>query len=305
MKKLSIFLVLVIAISACLPLVIGASDVNTISKAEAQELVINAYRLSIGARAYISKNPILDDTQEAITVNLDKCSLPSFGYFKVIEENLPGGSYENMCTYARSVYTEEVAPYAYKYSPLYKFSYDGSAPNSVKQTISLKNRDFIIDGIGNHYPLFYTDENGMLLASIYYTQVPFSFSLLSAEADDKLVDDSDTYGVKLEITDGNSLSATAMISFIWNFSDNIPPFDIQTVECKFVKTSEGWRIDESEYSVLCATSSKDTLAAYRSAVSPSTGDTAGERVAVIGAVSLACIIPTACLMRRIRRSSAE
>ena len=35
--------------------------------------------------------------------------------------------------------------------------------------------------------------------------------------------------------------------------------------------------------------------------SPSTGDTAGERVAVIGAVSLACIIPTAFLMRRRRR----
>ena len=99
MKKLSIFLALVIAISACLPLVIGASDVNTISKAEAQELVINAYRLSIGARAYISKNPILDNTQEAITVNLDKCSLPSFGYFKVIEENFWDCS---VCTYRNS-----------------------------------------------------------------------------------------------------------------------------------------------------------------------------------------------------------
>ena len=37
--------------------------------------------------------------------------------------------------------------------------------------------------------------------------------------------------------------------------------------------------------------------------SPSTGDVSGERVAVIGAVSLACIIPAACLMRRRRRNT--
>ena len=111
-----------------------------------------------------------------------------------------------------------------------------------------------------------------------------------------------TNNVVLEIISGDSDSATALVSFIWSMIDDTPPFDIQTVECKFVKTSDGWRIDESEYSVLCATSSKDTLVAYRAAVSPSTGDGAAERATLLGAVSLACLIPAACLTIKRRRT---
>lgn len=306
MKKTAVFLALVIVISACMPLLIGASEAETISKAEAQQLIINAYKLSIGARScfYHQKDPILDYSQPVITVNLDKYSLPSQGYFAVIEENLPGGSYENMCKFARSVYVEKIAPFAYKYSPIITFSYNGG-PDSVKQTISLYDRDFIIDGIGNHYPLFYTDEKGGLYACIWTTQVPFSFSLISAQSDDEVFNRYNGTDVKYEIIDGDSHSATALVSFIWNGFDNIPPLDIQTVECKFVKTSDGWRIDESEYSVLCATSCEPTLAAYRASLSPSTGDTSGERIAMLGAVSLACVIPTACLTLKKRRKTAD
>ena len=71
------------------------------------------------------------------------------------------------------------------------------------------------------------------------------------------------------------------------------------IQC--VKTDKGWRIDESEFSILAATSSKATLEAYRAAVNPSTADPNVSRVWWLAGVSIAAIVPAVCLLRRRRR----
>ena len=298
MKKLSIFLALILIIATCVPFGIYADGADTISKAEAQELVSNAYGFSCNVRGVIhtDKAPI-PSYKNPISVYVDSIGEEVF-YHKVIEENLPGGSFEEMSKYAKTIYVNNVASCAYKYSAGYGLL------KTRSNLLNFTNSSFYTES--KHSPLFYTDSEGSLYSSVQYYQIGFSFALLNDNDEEQAIYNFNlTDNVALEIVSGDAVSATALVSFIWCKMEDTPPFDIQTVECKFVKTSEGWRIDESEYSVLCATSSKDTLAAYRSAVSPSTGDTAGERVAVIGAVSLACIIPTACLMRRRRRASAE
>ena len=293
--KKTLSFALAIMISVCMPLLIGASETETISKAEAQELVSKAFGFSNNVRG-VHVNSSIPSYKDPISVYVESIG-EEVPYNKVIEENLPGGSLENMKKYAETIYVKNVAPYAYKYSAGY-----GSLPTQ-SNLLNFTNSSFYTDA--KHRPLFYTDSKGSLYSSVLDYQVGFSFALLDENDEEQAM-----YGfnvsnnVVLEIISGDSDSAIARVSFIWCKIDDTPPFNIQTVECKFVKTSDGWRIDESEYSVLCATSSKDTLAAYRSAVSPSTGDVSGERVAVIGAVSLACIIPAACLMRRRRRRVA-
>lgn len=292
MKKASIFLALVIVISACMPLVMGASEAQTISKAEAQELVSKAFGFSNNVRG-VHVNNSIPSYKNPINIYVDSIG-EEVPYHKVIEENLPGGSFEAMKEYAEKIYVKDVAPYAYQYSAGY-----GSLPTQ-SNLLNFTNSSFYTDA--KHRPLFYTDSKGSLYSSVLDYQVGFSFALLDENDEEQAM-----YGfnvsnnVVLEITSGDSNSAIALVSFIWCKIDDTPPFNIQTVECKFVKTNDGWRIDESEFSILCATSSKDTLAAYRASVSPSTGDVSAERATLLGAVSLACLIPAACLVRRRRK----
>lgn len=294
MKKVSIFLALVIIIATCIPFVIYASEADTISKAEAQELVSKAFGFSNNVRG-VHVNSSIPSYKNPINIYVDSIG-EEVPYNKVIEENLPGGSLEKMKEYAETIYVKNVAPYAYQYSAGY-----GSLPTQ-SNLLNFTNSSFYTEA--KHRPLFYTDSKGSLYSSVLDYQVGFSFALLDENDEEQAIYGFNlTNNVVLEIISGDSNSATALVSFIWCKIDDTPPFNIQTVECEFVKTNDGWRIDESEFSILCATSSKDTLAAYRASVSPSTGDVSGERIAVIGAVTLACIIPAACLTFKRRRRS--
>lgn len=277
----------------------GSSASDTISKVEAQALVEKAYYFCRGARAYILKSNEIVDYSQRIIVNLDEYSLPQFKYHRVIEENLPGGSYEEMCEYAKTIYSEDIAPYAYKYSARYSFDYSGNDTN-IQQQITLNNCSFETNG--NHYPLFYINEGGELFSSVCDFQIPLSFALIDDNDNTKtyyLSTDGSRHA-SVKIISGDSHFATAQVEFIWKSIDNIPPFDIQTVECKFVKTNDGWRIDESEFSVLCATSDQNTLESYRAAVSPSTSDPSFDLVFILPTVSVAALASAFCLMRRRR-----
>ncbi len=72
------------------------------------------------------------------------------------------------------------------------------------------------------------------------------------------------------------------------------------VECKFENTSSGWRISDCAFFDML--NSHKSNFEWTHIESPSTSDVSGERVAVIGVVSLACIIPAACLTLRRRRA---
>ena len=294
MKRISIFLVLVIFITACMPLSItGSSASDTISKAEAQELVSKAYRFSCNVRGVIhtDKAPI-PDYNNPISVYVDSIG-EEVSYHRVIEENLPGGSFEAMKEYAKTIYINNVAPYAYQYSAGY-----GSL-KTQSNLLKFTNSSFYTES--KHRPLFHTDAEGVLYSSVQDYQVGFSFALLNDDDNEQAIYDFNLIdNVALKIISGDSDSATALVSFIWCKMDDTPPFNIQTVECKFVKTNDGWRIDESEFSILCATSDKNTLAAYRASESPSTSDPSFNLVFILPTVSVAAIASAVCLMRRRR-----
>lgn len=73
------------------------------------------------------------------------------------------------------------------------------------------------------------------------------------------------------------------------------------VECKFEYTSSGWRISDCAFFDML--NSHKSNFKWTPVESPSTADPAAERVTVVGAVSLACIIPAASLTLRRRRKS--
>ena len=81
------------------------------------------------------------------------------------------------------------------------------------------------------------------------------------------------------------------------------------IECKMINTAAGWRIEESPFTLMLEWGGsgyslwKDGLVPFDE--SPSTGDLAAERATVFGAVSLACVIPAACLTIKRRRRSVN
>ena len=268
MKKLSIFLALVIAISACLPLVIGASDVNTISKSEAQELVYEAYEFFFIVHC-IWPDAWWDNFQTShttIEINGQKCT-----YVLSDQEGLPGGSYMAMQEYAKTIYTEELVPLSYDlaYSndvPLYKY----------------------IDG-----DLYVYIENAHIDALKFFKNNKI-YGEESADA-----------APILDVVYSDNAKATAYVYIGVRQGREEEPLPAY-IKCEFINTVDGWRISQSDFSDMLLDGKKPLVYVLSDEYqSPSTGDTAGERVAVIGAVSLACIIPTACLVRRRRRASAE
>ena len=255
---------------------ISANNTNTISKSEAQELVGKAcdFHHDVHVCTQFDENPIANINGEQVYVYDEetkevKLKAEGWKFFRVYEENLPGGSFEAMCKYADTLYTEDIVTSSYMFLP---------DENNIYESYLRKNGG-----------LYFQDINGA-----WFLDSPLDHAV--AFLNTEYYENKDYTKISIDIISGDWKSAIAKIDVhdAWGWSD--------TVTCKFVNTQEGWRIAESEYSILLAIG-RGGMEEYRVAVSPSTGDTAGERVAVIGAVSLACIIPTACLMRRRRRNT--
>ena len=167
-QRLSMIIVTAILLSAVsmFSLSVSAAE-ETISLYEAQSLVDKAHQFARGVHCFIEEvNPIADYSQ-GILVNLEEDSLGQQKYYRVNEEKLPGGSYEKMCEYARDIYTEDFAPYAYKFSP----GYYGLLYQNENQTLSFNHCTVKVGGnYANHLPLFYRAENGVLYTSVYEMQ---------------------------------------------------------------------------------------------------------------------------------------
>ena len=227
MKKLmSTILVLAFilaALSALAPLTSAKSD--TISESEARELVVQASNFFYDARVEGYNEDIVDHKSE----DHRKVYYPEYDhnvtYWPVYETALPGGSYSAMCEIAKQIYSEDIASDSYNWK-------------------TYLNSDGSID----KYPSFYLDDSGKVFSMLF-----LEYGYISVR--------EDTVNLVSNIR-GDSSEASAIIVIRSYWADSPRPYYHYPVECKFVNTDDGWRIAESEFSILFATN-KDYLDAYR------------------------------------------
>ena len=205
------------AFSAFAPSASAKSE--TVSESEAKDLIVKAYDFCMNVRA--GRADILERSKK-IELVYGENVWEKEHYWQVKEENLPGGSYEKMCEYVETIYTKEAAPTAYAYK------LDGTVNPS----------DNMWDGL---YPLFYRNENGVLYASTSYLNYRGAYLFPDAE------------GVEFEIVSGDSDTAKANVSVKFFHGDGPRPYTYDIVECLFENTPDGWRIAESEFSIIMAT----------------------------------------------------
>lgn len=241
-KLLSIILALTFcfaAFSALAPSISAKSE--TISESEAKELVIKAYNFSRDVRFNAPRYVTYSDDKR-IELELDN---GRYNYYWIVnEESLPGGSYEKMCEYAQTIYTKDTADMSY--------AYPFTATVQTYETMWENLR-----------PLFYRDEKSVLFASP--GDVPsYTGACLYPNIDN----------VEIEIVSGDSQTAKANITVYFYYIDGPRTDDFDIVECRFKKTANGWRIAESEYSLVLATEHaylKDYRAKNPDAPNPSGG----------------------------------
>ena len=230
MKKLmSTILVLAFilaALSTLAPLTSAKSA--TISESEARELVVQASDFFYDARVEGYNEDFVDrKSEDRRRVHYPEYDL-NVTYLPVYETKLPGGSYSAMCELAKTIYAGDAASDSYSLCMYYIF--DGNDQNVIK------------------YPNFYIDDRGNVFANHF-----LEYGYISAR--------SDTVNLVSNIR-GDSSEASAIIAIRSYWADGPRPDYYFPVECKFVNTADGWRIAESEFSILFATN-KDYLDAYR------------------------------------------
>jgi hypothetical protein len=221
MKKLiSITLVLTFLLAALSTLapIASAAD-TTISESEAKELIVKAYEFCRNVRggyAHIHEN------SDEYRIDVDYGGKYPEYYYKVIEENLPGGSYEKMCEYVETIYTKDIAPKAYAY----------------KWTYIVNPSDGMWDKLKS---FFYRNESGVLYANT--SHLSYRGVNLFPDAEN----------VQIEIVSGDSKTAKANVHVKFFQVDGPRAYNYDIVECRFENTADGWRIAESEYSLALST----------------------------------------------------
>ena len=255
----------------------SANNTNTISKAEAQKLVAKAcdFHRDVHVCTQFDETPIYNTSEREIVYIYDENSKEVVAksevleFFRVYEDNLPGGSYEAMCKYAETLYTEDIASSSYMFLPDVNSSYKHYCED---------------DGY-----LYFKDINEDLFV---YPTLDHSIAFLNEE----YYKNRDYTKISIDIIAGDSTSAIAEVDVhnAWGWSDK--------VTCKFINTSNGWRIAESEYSILLAIG-QGAMNEYRALVSPSTADTAFASIALLPVMSIASLVSAAFLICRRRRTT--
>ncbi len=221
------------ALSAITPS-ISAKSV-TISESEAEELVKRAYQFFCDARVDDWDDNLVDykseDICEIYISHIDETLI----YRPVDESKLPGGSYSAMCEAAKEIYTERIAERAYQFS--------GASPGGVTYDLPM----YHIAASGKVYGYGLKDNSSHNL----YIYTPSLKYNRSSEGE-----------VQLCVISGDSKNATALITMSFYWADGPRSSFFEAVECKFENTSCGWRIAESEFSLLLS-SSKTVLDDYR------------------------------------------
>ncbi|MBQ1194992.1 MAG: hypothetical protein IIX44_01985 [Clostridia bacterium] len=228
MSTILVFAFILAALSALAPSISAKSA--TISESEARELVVQASDFFYDTRVEGYNEDFVDRKSE----DRRKVHYPEYDlnvtYLPVYETKLPGGSYSAMCELAKTIYAGDAASDSYSLGMYYIF--DGNDQNVIK------------------YPNFYIDDRGNVFANHF-----LEYGYISVR--------EDTVNLVSNIR-GDSSEASAIIAIRSYWADGPRPYYHYPVECKFVNTDDGWRIAESEFSILFATN-KDYLDAYREA----------------------------------------
>ena len=219
MKKfLSIILALTFclaAFSAMAPMTSAKS--NTISENEVKELVVKARDLMMVRYGYYDQKYFDHNSEERRTVHLPEYNI-DVTYRPVLESALPGGSYAAVCELANETYVEDIASKAY---------------NVARYSVRGENGWYSVD-----VPNFYVDENGKVFAHFF---LEYCYIGLDPDVPDFI-----------SVIRGDSSEASAIITIDSYWGDGPRPAYYFPVECKFVNTPDGWRIAESEFSILFA-----------------------------------------------------
>ena len=217
-KLLSIILALTFclaAFSALAPMTSAKS--NTISENEVKELVVKARDLMMVRYGYYDQKYFDHNSEERRTVHLPEYNI-DVTYRPVLESALPGGSYAAVCELANETYVEDIASKAY---------------NVARSSVRGENGWYSID-----VPNFYVDENGKVFAHFF---LEYCYIGLDPDVPDFI-----------SVIRGDSSEASAIITIDSYWGDGPRPAYYFPVECKFVNTPDGWRIAESEFSILFA-----------------------------------------------------
>lgn len=250
--------------------IIASGTESTISKEDALDLIIKASDFCstvVDGYAYDGVGPLLDYDSESIIMSIDG---REYRYYAVFEERLPGGSYNEMKAFAEDIFCTDIATSIYESETAYY------------------NQEPV--------PRYYVSEDGKVYSCLYVDFFGYAcFSNYDWE------DISFHDGMLIKFVSGNSSQATYYIRALIGHELNSY---LAWVEVNFVNTENGWRIDRCTYTDILANDmalsvwEKDLIPYDES---PSTGDSALDSVVLLPAVSLACIIPAACLTLRRRK----
>ena len=248
MKKfLSVILALAFCLAAFSALAPSASaESETISESEAKDLIVKAYKFYCDAKvnSWIDNENLVDyqseDTREIYNSELDR----TLYYNPIHESKLPGGSYSAMLEVVKEIYTDDLV----------------ADDRQISSYMWRQNSDssYLNDHI--YVPIYHVAENGKVYGHDHKDHADYSVYISETNAD--YYNESFDGEIHLKITSGDSKSATAFIIMGFYHGDSARSQYHETVECKFENTADGWRIAESEFSVLMASSSLG-LSIYR------------------------------------------
>ena len=293
MRKLIPLLLFVLIVSQlalpCLAVSAAESNIDSATYDEFSTIIKNAFYLCYYTQVYAS----LDSEDVIYPFGND-----GYAYAKVREHTLPGGSFDNMMELATKTYSEDIIDDAFRFN----------------------RHNFFLNQYIEDIPLYVEYQDAYYWYEFAGVRLG---SLIQPITDDATHDilhvilDNVTANVEFDRIKVDGDRATGYV-LAWSGEES--KTKIWSLPVEFIRTADGWRLSDCvlfrlyytpeiisarEYVIV-----DDSLYAKYGVIyepyydeSPSTGDVSGERVAVIGAVSLACIIPAACLMRRRRRNT--
>ena len=262
---------------------------------EFSNIVKNTYHL-----AYMTQVYALLDESEFIYPYGDN----GYRYVKLMENELPGGSFEKMMDLAKNTYSEEILDDAFRFNRYNFFlnKYIEDIPLYIEYENNIYWYEFagirmghlmqpVTDDVNHNYNIHYEVIHGTGSAKL------------------------DFYELKV---DGNRASGYVVA---WSGDDILPEcqYRMWWIPVEFVKSADGWRlsdcalfrlyykpstIDSKSY-IINDKSVYDKYGAifdpYRTEEAPCTGDENGVRIWWLAGASIAAIVPAVCLLRRRRR----
>ena len=276
MKKITCILILLIMLSTIL---LPCSAAEYLTEAEAGELINKAVEIYEFTHLDPPLGTIDRNNYIKIEVNYyyskeDKYISGEAMYYLVIDESkFPSGDYDSLSDYSKSIYTADIA-------------------DSMYNTFAFAYYDL-------EFPMFYKSEDGHIYMTNGighdWTEVqPWYYGE---------TDQQQFTADNIDIVYADNERAT--VRYLTQLDRNESMY-YGWVECYLVNTDDGWRITDSPFTKMLRyeRSAKDLWepSVIRYTESPSTGDSAAERATLLGAVSLACLIPAACLTIKRRRT---